>query len=234
MLIKLANAWNFETKKPAELEIPEIMRAKIKKHWESFITKKKNYWDGDAFITNKIDISNTTIEVAKTKFSALIYARENTDLTIRSLFASILFKTKDDKYIIIKNYHNKYNIIGGIADSKDFIDNKFSPEMCIKREVMEETGLDLDDDNQVLEYQMKYLDIPNNNENYYEVGVIYTADLNFTSSEFSEYVQKKEIDNEISKFYFYTEQECLNSKKLLEDTSYVIDVIHSEEKNLRN
>ena len=231
MLIEINKNLNFETKKTIEIEIPNLMKDKIKNYWNSFIKDKKDYWDGDIFIVTKIDLNNRILEIGKTKFSSLIYAKRNNDLTIRSLFASILFKTKDNKYVIIKNNHNNINIIGGMADKADFLNNHFCPDLCIRREVLEEIGLDITNTSHILNFQMKYLKVPKKDENYYPIGIIYTGNLNFTSEEFKAYTTNKKFDNEIIEYYFYNKEECLNLELTDSDISYLKEIVLFENKN---
>ena len=224
MLIEIKKM-EFKTKNPIEINISNLVQDKIKECWNSFIKSKKNYWDGDIFCVTNIDIKKGIIEIGKTKYSSLVYAKMNKDLTIRSLFASILLMTKDNKYVIIKNNHNCINLIGGMADKMDFKDNQFSPDLCIKREVLEETGIDLTNPKQVLNYSIKYLKIPENSENYYPIGILYIGKLNFTSGEFKEYMNNKKHDNEIAEIYYYNKEECLNLELTDLDISYLKEFV---------
>ena len=224
MLVEIKKM-KFKTKNPIEINISKLTKDKIKECWNSFIKNKNNYWDGDIFCVTDIDLKEGSIEIGKTKYSSLVYAKMAKDLTIRSLFASILLMTKDNKYVIIKNNHNCINLIGGMADKMDFINNQFFPDLCIKREVLEETGIDLTNPKQVINYQIKYLKIPENGENYYPIGILYIGKLNFTSDEFKEYMNNKKHDNEISEIYYLKKEECLNLELTDSDISYLKEFI---------
>ena len=224
MLIKI-NKIEFKTKNPIEISISNLVKNKIKECWNSFIKNKKNYWDGDIFCVTDIDLKKGIIEIGKTKYSSLVYGKIVKDLTIISLFASILLMTKDNKYVIIKNNHNCINLIGGMADKMDFINNQFSPDLCIKREVLEEIGIDLTNPKQVLNYHIKYLKIPENGEKYYPIGILYIGNLNFTSNEFKEYMNNKKHDNEILEIYYYNKEECLNLELKDSDISYLKEFV---------
>ena len=226
MIIRLTKPINFKNKIPFEMEISETIKNKIDNYWKEFTKGKTGYWDGDVFVVTNIDENN--IEVSRTKYSSIVYAKFHKDLTIRSLFASILLKTTDNKYVIIKNNHNIFNIIGGMADKSDFKNDIFYPDYCIKREVLEEIGIDLDNKTQVLDYEMKYLKVPKNNENYYTIGILYTGSLNFSSEEFKQYLMANKFDDEINEYYLCSTQECLNMDFSDIDVSYIKEFISIE------
>lgn len=228
MIIELNKSLKFKTKEPIELDIPNIMKEKINNCWKEFIKGKNDFWDGKIFVATNIDLNDNIIEVSSTNFSSLVYAKLNKDLTIWSLFASILLKTKDEKYLIIRNNHNWINLIGGMADKMDFIDNQFNPDLCIRREVLEEIGIDLDNTKQILNYEMKYLKLPENGENYYPTGILYIGNLNFTSEEFKKYIKNNQFDNEIKECYFYSTEECMKLNLTDFDVSYLKEFISIE------
>lgn len=228
MIIKLPKKLIFKRIEPLELEIPNHLKEKIDSCWNNFIRDKKDYWDGEIVTVTKIDLDNNILEIGKTKYSSLIYAKNNEDLIIRSLFTSILFKTKDNKYLVIKNNHNKINLIGGLADFADFKDDNFIPDLCIEREVSEEIGINLNDKNQVLDYQMKYLKVPTGNENFYPIGILYVGSLNFTSKELKKYITTHTFDGEVKECYFYTTKECLDLKMNKRDISYLKEFVSLE------
>ncbi len=226
MIIRLTKSINFKNKNPFEMEISETIKNKINNYWKEFIKGKTGYWDGEIFAVTNIDEND--IEIGKTKYSSLVYAKYHKDIKIRSLFTSILLKTTDNKYVIIKNNHNILNIIGGIADKTDFKNNIFYPDCCIKREVLEEIGIDLENKKQVLDYEMKYLKVPKNNENYYTIGILYTGNLNYSSEEFKQYLMANIFDDEINEYYLCTAQECLNMDFSDIDVSYIKEFISIE------
>lgn len=228
MITKLNEPFKFKIKDPFELDISRVMKEKIDIYWKEFIKDKKDYWDGDIFIVTNIDLNKNIIEISKTKFSTLIYAKQHKDLIVRPLFTSILLKTKDNKYLIIKNSHNSINLIGGMADYLDFKEKIFFPDSCIQREVLEEIGIDLNNNSQVADYNMKYLKVPTDNENYYTIGILYTGILNFTSKELKKYINNNNLDGEIKEYYFYSTEECLNLQLKEKDISYLKEFISAE------
>lgn len=228
MIIKYDRDFKFNYKDSNKLIISNEIKEKVDNYFKEFIKDRDGYWDGDIFIVTNLDLNNGIIEIGKTKYSSLVYAKKNKDLEIKPLFATILLSTLDNKYLIIKNNHNSINLIGGMADKEDFINNEFCPDLCIRREVLEEIGIDLNDTNQVLYYDMKYLKIPTNNENYYTIGVLYTGKLNYTSDEFRKYVKCNKFDGEIKEYYFFTKEECLKLELTEQDVSYLKELVLME------
>ena len=229
MIIKYDRDFKFIYKDSNELIIPDNIKEKVDNYFKEYIKTCDEYWDGDIFIVTNLDLNNGIIEIGKTMYSSLVYAKKNKDLEIKPLFATILLSTLDNKYLIIKNNHGCINLIGGMADKEDFINNEFCPDLCIRREVLEEVGIDLNDINQVLNYDMKYLKVPTNNENYYTIGVFYTGMLNYTSDDFRNYVKNNKFDGEIKEYYFYNREECLNLELTEQDVSYLKEFILMEQ-----
>lgn len=89
-------------KNPFEIKLNSEQEIKVQENWNSFIKGKNRYWDGELISVTKFDLDNNIIEIGKTKFSCLIYSKNNNDLDVRSLFVSVLFKTLDNKYVVIK------------------------------------------------------------------------------------------------------------------------------------
>ena len=207
MVSKINKKITFRIKEPAKIKRNIELENNIKHNWSEFIKGKSNYFNGDIFVIgNKIETDNVYIyEVNKAKYADLVYAKTHSELTILSLFAAILFKTKDNYYVFIQNNHDVVNIIGGLASIEDFIDGLFKPEVCLSREVTEEIGLDINNKNDVLDYNIAYLTSPSNNENVFPFGIVFTGTLNYTKEELIEYYlnNNEKFDNEIKKLLFY-------------------------------
>lgn len=228
MIITIKDELVFKNRKPFELDISNEIKDKIDEYWNTFIQNNNNYWNGDIIVVTNIDLNNNILELGKTKYSSLIYAKANDDLIIRPLFTTILLKTNDNKYVIIKNNHNRINLIGGLADVNDFENNIFILEKSLKREILEEIGLDLNDESKIFNVQMKYLKVPSDNENSGSIGILYTGCLNFTSEEFNNYLSDNTFDGEITECYFYTASECLDLKLNKNDIPYLKEFIKIE------
>lgn len=227
MLIKIQNTPILKRKKPFPIQLNTCVQNKIKENWKKFIKGKEGYWDGNLLAVTNFDIEQNIIEIGKAKFSWLIYSKDNNDLDIRSLFVSILFKTLDEQYVVIKNNHNKINIIGGIVEESDLENDKFNPETCLRRELKEELNLELHNLDDVKYYKMQYLKTPNPGRNY---GIVYTGILNFTSKDLIDYFNKikEKIDNEIVELLLLNKEDVKKLKLNDNDISYLKELIEYE------
>lgn len=227
MLIRIDDIPTIKKKISFEIKLSSEQEIKVQKSWNSFIKGKNGFWDGELISVTNFDLDNNTIEIGKTKFSCLIYSKNNNDLDVRSLFVSVLFKTTDDKYVVVKNNHGRINIIGGIIEESDIEYEAFNPEVCLKRELREEMNLDLYNPKHIKMYKMKYLKIPNPGRNY---GIVYIGILNFSSYELINYYnnQKEKIDNEIIELKLLSKEEIITLNLDNEDISYLKELINFE------
>ncbi len=192
-----------------DLIIDDDTNKSIKEVWNNYIKDKNpnDYYDGDIYSVTSINQDNVSLHISKTKFSSLIYAKMTNNLTIRSLFSTSYLKTKDNYICIILNKRNKINAIGGMADNKDFKDNQFDYEGCLIREVKEELGINLKDNNNY-EVILKYLKYPLEeelNKSYYSVGTLYEINTKFTKDELINIFNNSKHDDEVKKLMFYDE-----------------------------
>ena len=184
MIDKIYKKIIFNVKDPVEIEISDELKKQVEDNWNNFVQEKNGYFNGDIFvITNKKENEDIVYEVGKAKYADLVYAKSHKDLTILSLFASILFKTKDDYYVFIRNSHDRVNVIGGLASEEDFENGFFIPEKCLEREVKEEINLNINNKNDVIDYKMKFITGPSNNENVFPLGIVFTGILNYTKKD---------------------------------------------------
>ena len=105
MLIKLNSKVKFI--KNNKLIISDEIENKICNCWNKFIKNHENYWNGEIIVATNIELENSLVELSSTNYSSIIYAKKNNDIDIKPLFAGILLKTKDNKYLIIKNNNDK-------------------------------------------------------------------------------------------------------------------------------
>ena len=197
---------DIKMKRPLDLFISDALEKKIKDNWDNFVKDKDDYWDGDLLAVTNYDSVNNVIEVGRAKYSWLIYSSNNNDLDINSLFVSILLRTIDGYYVIIKNNHDKFNIIGGMVEEIDLGSDKFNPDVCLRRELKEELNLDLDNKNHISYYEVKYFKEPKPGNNY---GIVYRGVLNFNKSDFISYFEKckSKFDGEISELLLLNKNE---------------------------
>ena len=190
-----------------DLIIDEVTRKSIKEVWNDFIKDKdsNDYYAGDIFCVTDINQENLSINISKTKFSSLIYAKKTNNLIIRSLFSAGYIRTIDNYICIILNKRNKLNTIGGMADNKDIKNNQFDSEECLIREVNEELGINLINNNHfevILKY-IKYPSVGELNESYYPVGTLYEIKTKYTKDDLINIYKNSIHDSEFKELKFY-------------------------------
>lgn len=229
MLVTLRNKVIFKNKESFEIKRTEDELKQIEEVWNKFIIGKNNIFNGDIYAVTNIKQENDQyeLEIGKTKFADLIYAKETNKFKVYSLFSSILFKTKDNYYVVVKDSRNRLNLFGGMASDKDFIENTFNPELCLSREVKEELGISLDDKTIVSSLKASFVKIPDSEEAMYPTGIVYTAKLNLTKEELTEYFgnKKEKLDNEIKNILFYTNDNYLEMYNENDIREYIIEAI---------
>lgn len=229
MLVTLKNEVIFKNKEEFEITRTNEELEKIEKVWNEFIDGKNNLFNGDIYTVTNIKEENEQyeLEIAKTKFADLVYAKQTKAFKVYSLFSSILFKTKDNYYVIVKDNQNRLNLFGGMASNEDFFDNNFNPKACLEREVKEELGLSLTDQNIVSSCHASFIKIPDKEEYMCPTGIVYTAQLNLTKDELNEYFgnKKEKVDDEIKNILFYTNDNYLEMYNENDIREYIIEAI---------
>ena len=239
MIVKIENDLKFRNKCPFELERTDSQIKLVKENWNNFIQGKKDYYNGIIFNVTDIEknIDNYTFEIGKANYEDFIYAKNNSDLVVNSLFVAILLKTKDDYYLLIKNNHNIINLIGGLASEEDFINEEFIPELCLERELKEEIGLNLKKKMDIMHFDRKYLKIPNKEDKLSNInptgGVIYVGTLNYTKLEMNDYFKenKDTFDNEVKELLFFTKDNFSELNKIEKKIAYLDELISIVEKS---
>lgn len=203
MIVKAKSHINFKTN-PIGIEKSNTQIKSIKQYWNEFIKDNKEVYNGNIYcVTNIINKKNETIfELAKTKFEDVVYAEKHFDLKIRNLYVGTYFITADGYYCIVKNNHNIFSLAGGYVDDTDFENDSFIPEKCLYREVKEELGIDIRENQNIIKINLKYLKVPNKQEDNlsnYPIGIMYETILKLTSKELKKEFNKNKyiIDGEI-------------------------------------
>ena len=210
-MIKEISFVNFVYK--GKLEIDDTTKNKIYKHWEKIKKEKDFLHEAQILMVSNFisDANNYTIELKETTFSNYMYAKKDGD--IRALFSGAYIVTEDQFIVCVLNhyYENELefetlNLVGGMSDSKDIIDGKYSSEKCLKREFKEELGLDIDDDNWNI--KLKYLKYPSESENPvgYPIGTIYEIQTSYSKEQLEKMFRKVSHDNEVKELVFFSKE----------------------------
>ncbi len=205
----IKNIDNLNTKYNGELIVDDLTKREIEKEWIEFSKDKnpKEFFDGDIYCVTDIDESVPLINISKTKFSYLIYARKTKKLVVRSLFSAGYIRTSDNYICIILNSRNKLNTIGGMANNQDIKDNKYDYNECLIREFKEELGIELNN-NINFKIKLKYLKYPYGkelDESFYPVGTLYEIKTKYTKEELIKIFNNNEHDSEVKELKFYNQ-----------------------------
>lgn len=189
------------------LIIDDTIKKNIKEVWDDFIKDKNpnDFYEGDIYCVTDINQENLSINVSKTKYSSLVFAKKTNNLIIRSLFSASYIRTIDNYICIILDKRDRLNAIGGMADNKDFIDNNFESESCLIREVKEELGINLINNNN-FEIILKYLKYPSKTEltkSFYPVGTLYEIKTKYTKEELINIFKNNKHESEVKELKFY-------------------------------
>ena len=213
-MIKKIN--NLTTVYDGELIVDDSIKKEIDAVWEKFLKdyKKYDFFDGDIYCVTDIDDMIPLINIKKTKYSYLIYAKVTGNIMVRSLFSAGYIKTSDNYIGIILNYRDELNAIGGMASNEDIIDNKYDYTKCFIREFKEELGIDLNNNNNKdfkinLQY-LKYPSINEMNESFYTVGTLFEVNTNYTSKDLIDIFNRSEHENEVKELKFYNQDNYMD------------------------
>lgn len=138
-------------KKPLPIEYSE----RVKKHWETLLNSGKKFFNGDVFTINKIEASEgkANIFVGLTDYAHFLFTiNKNTyeEDDCRVIYTSVLIVTSDNKFAIgVMNegtaFPNKLQFIGGGVDKDDIKGEILDLGHNIKKEILEELGIDAED-----------------------------------------------------------------------------------------
>lgn len=185
----------------------------IDSFWKKFKEENPKAYNESIVVSSNICECNNSFEIVAKKsfFSSVVYAKLKKKIKIRPLFSGGYIVTKDNyvgvvtnnQYILSKD--NMLNLIGGMASTKDIVDGEYRCDECIKREVKEELGLDIDDSD--FEYEVKYLKYPSKEDediSCYPIGVIYEIRTSYTRDELTGIFENNIHDNEVKSIVFFS------------------------------
>lgn len=180
------------------IKLPEKLQEDINKFWKKIEINEPNLWDGEFICVERIEETKDRIILIckKTKYSHYLYDErigiEDSRHWCSCLWGGILLKTKDGYCVIGESSENTslpfcMQISGGGSESADRINGKINIHNTIKRELEEELNLKLEDTSEILNYEMKYLEIPKGRRHAY--GIIAVGNLNMTKKQMKHYYQ---------------------------------------------
>ena len=200
-----------------------ISQIKVDKYWDYLGKKVKTFFNGIMFSIYKCeeDSDKLYFYLEETDYKHMIYTKEHDfrNYEHTCTVASIaLIKTKDGYSVLGKMsgntaFANKYKCIGGALDFSDLDLNLVNIKRLFQREILEELGIDICNNNICSSIERKWLLI---RERMAFVGLCSEIQLNLNRDELTELFNNfRKIDKE-------KEVSCLLFVKSFEDI-YVID-----------
>lgn len=204
-----------------------MLKSDIEKFWNKIKIEEPYIWDGDFICANEISELNEKIvlKCKKTKYSHYLYDErigiDNKDYWCSCLWGGILLKTSDNYYVLGEaseqtSLPHCIQIFGGGPDGTDILDkNNIDIINTIKRELKEEINIDLENKNHILDYKIKYLEIPHKKRHAY--GIIAVGNLAMTKEEIEKYhrnyielLNDKNEEIEVGKLIFLSTKKTIS------------------------
>lgn len=219
-----------------KVDLPTPIQSDISSYWEEAKVAIPDMTNGVIYHVSKFTFPTATkptytFELQETKYEHFVYSRhklsEDSPYYCRTLFASSIIITADDHFVFgdlgEKSFRPGYlQSVGGSLDLADGTGREFDLEQTIKREVLEEIGIDLRDPSLTRTLEPAYL---KQNGNY---GIIFRIELNWSSEEIQQNFQKKqqlgEIDEEFQTLLTVPRNEI--RRFLEQDTRRRVDHLH--------
>lgn len=220
------------------VELPDSINSEIQNNWEELINQGKKYTNGDLYTVSNIKYDNNhclIFSFLKTNYAHFLYTLKQNfegDNICRSIATSGLFITSDNYYVLGEMAKGtalagKIKFIGGAISNEDIIDNEFSPLECIKREINEEIGLNLDDKYKVEEIKEDYI-ITRKNLSF--INIYFKIKLKLSSKEitdlfnnYKEDLYKNNIESELESIILIKNEKISIDKFLDENKNRVIE-----------
>lgn len=230
-MIKNINNINFAYK--GELHLDDETNNKVKLNWEKLKKKSTLLKEGNILIVDNIEVNEIyNIELKSCKFSYLMYCKKNTNDDIHCLFSGAYIRTSDDNVVCVLNkYYDKkeyeiINLVGGMADTSDIINNEYNSLNNLKREFKEELGFELNNNYDV---DLKYIKVPSLEENSfrYAIGLIYEISTKLTKEQIKEQFENSCHDDEISSLIFFDKNNFRSINNFENKKAYIPELLEN-------
>lgn len=193
-----------------EVILPRDIKNKIKDFWINAKNKNKNLWNGEIICVSSYEHKDKEIIIIykKTNYAHYLYDERKTlpeEYACHSLSAGALLETYDNYYVLgeLSEYTSFPHCIQPCGGSVEEIDLKNNSIFrTIIREAKEELDIDLENTNEVISNNIKYINIPNKNAQTY---MIFTkTKLKFSKLELEQHYKKylKKLKNNYKKIEF--------------------------------
>lgn len=170
------------------MNLPKDLNDKIEDFWSKAIIETPTLYNGEDYsVENVTETENEIImKVSKTNYAHYLYDERIgiDDEKYRCIcpWSGILLITNDNYWVFGQasektSFPNGFQISGGGIDKKDIYNSKIDLTQNLKRELVEEMNLNLDE----IKYEFKYIEYPDEKRNAY--GFIAVGQLNMSKKE---------------------------------------------------
>lgn len=223
-----------------EINLPIEIKENIKKFWNNAIQENPNLYNGQDYVVETVNETQDKIEmlIVKSNYAHYLYderigIKENR-YRCCSPWGGILLLTRDNYFVVgemNKTTSMPYclQIPGGGIDIKDIKDGIIKIDWNIKRELKEETNIDLDDIN----YKLEYIEYPSNERNAYgfiALGKISKSkeELERHFEEYKKYLVSNDLEVEFNKLVFLRKENAIEELNSISNPkrSYLRDLIN--------
>ncbi len=147
--------------------LPKEYSEQVKRHWEDILSGGKKFFNGDVFTINNIVISESSLNifVRLTDYAHFLYTihkNKYEENDCRVIHTSVLIQTSDNKFAIGEMNEGtafpfKLQFIGGGIDKGDIKGDIIDLEHNIKKEILEELGIEVENKSIVKSLKPCYL-----------------------------------------------------------------------------
>ncbi len=179
-----------------DMPLPASLKESINAYWNSLLKKGRPFHRGDVFSIKELTETKDELRVTlqRTDFAHFIYDKHSDlpeEFKCRVIVANALILTNDNHFVLGQMNSRTANpgrvqfIAGGI-DSSDVKGKTVDIMGCLFRETSEEVGLDLNDQNLVLNIEPRYV------VQWGNIALIYLIKINMDSAEFRAHYERFE------------------------------------------
>ena len=150
-----------------KISLPTSYIEGVSKHWQNLILSGQKFFNGDVFTINNIEPNKdgANIFVGLTDYSHFLYTINKNnyeDYDCRVIHTSVLIETNDNKFAIGEMNEGtafpfKLQFIGGGIDKSDLKGEILDLEHNVKKEILEELGIEVENKSIVKSLKPCYL-----------------------------------------------------------------------------
>ena len=226
--------FNYTEKK---IDLPNEILVEIGNNWDKSKKKNKSLHNGEIFVIENVEFikGQRNFNLVKSTYSHYLYSFKNNfvgNYGCRSVAVNLLPITMDGYYVLAlmnvkTSMPNTIKFIGGAISNADLEIEKFNLYKSIRRETLEEIGIDLSDKKNVQNCEPIYF---LTRKNLSTVIVLFKAVLELSKDElqdrFDKYIDRNiKSEIEIQKIIFIKDDEKSLNKFMLDNKDCLIEYL---------